>query len=156
MAGIRMSFYIHKDLPPNTKYQWHFVLATLMLLRMNGLHYHPLQYPWFLAVFRCSWILCCIVRNVTIIIIDTQNSSISIHLYSWSAPTVHIHRLNRPRSLQLLATVAVCNIVELHLSLALQTRMTNPSRSTLKALRKAPGAAWRPPWPSPGCFLITL
>lgn len=46
---------------------------------------------------------------------------------------------------QLLATVAMCNIVELHLSLALQTKMTNPSRSTLKALGEASGAARRPP-----------
>lgn len=110
------------------------------------------------AVFPCSWILCGIVRNVTILITDTQNSSISIHLYSCWAATVHIHKLNRPGSRHLLATVAMCNIVELHLSLALQTRMTNPSRSTLKALGQASGAAWRPPvtlsWMFPHYFIM--
>lgn len=114
----------------------------------------PSTTAWVPAEFPCSWILCDVVANVTIIIIDTQNSFISIHLYSCSAATVH--KLNRPHSLQLLATVAMCNIVELHLSFALQMRMTNPSRSTLKALGEASGAARRPPWPSPGCFLITL
>lgn len=33
MAGIRMSFSHPQRFASNTKYQWHFVLATLMLLR---------------------------------------------------------------------------------------------------------------------------
>lgn len=114
----------------------------------------PSTTGWVQSEISCSWILCGIVANVTIIITDTQKSFISIHLYSCSA--LAVHKLNRPHSLQLLATVAMCNIVELHLSLALQTRMTNTSPSTLKALGEVSGAARRPPWPSPRCFLITL
>lgn len=75
-----------------------------------------------------------------------------------SAATARAREQNGPRAPQLLATVAMCNIVELHLALALQTRMTNPSRSALKALGEASGAARRPPvtlsWMFPHYFIM--
>lgn len=73
-------------------------------------------------------------------VIHKTAPSPSTYIPAPSASTVHAPELNRP--LQLLATVAMCNVVELHLALALQTRMTNhPSRSALKALGEASGAA---------------
>lgn len=128
----------------NSKYQYHFVFTSLMLL----------QYEWFTLFSSPTThgsLQCFHVHEYDVPLLEMSPSSSSlIHKTALSLFTyipvqeLHIHQLNRPRLLQLLATVAMCNIVELHLSLALQTRMTNPSRSALKALGEASGAARRP------------
>lgn len=132
------------------EYRWHFIRAARR--RMNGLSSPPPRIP---ALFL--WILGGIVENVTVISIH-KNTSIPHSPYTAAQPQLYTFSMNRPRWLRLVATVAMCNIVELHLSMLFKTWMTNLSRSTLKALRKAstPSPPTHPPWPSPGCFLITL